>query len=131
MIVVNVTRSELNSVLRELNASYGGNILYNNVTPMNLAETKWRVTLRVQDSHGPGAKRGIPNVHSAKGRHTISACWHVHGDFFSSLNSGAKIYTSRYGQQVLISRDSHCDDIIVGSPLNPVALSSLCDCGNA
>lgn len=115
----NVSKQELDQALETINKKYDGNVIWNN--PYH--------TLRVQDSHGKGARKGY------NGKHFVSACWHVHGDFFEALlkiqpkaiikTVMSTVQINEYGQ---IS--GNWLDKNIGSIMNPLSYSEACECGN-
>lgn len=122
MVISNITRNELERALEEVNKRYDNNIIWNNFQSLNKKGTRFRVTLRVRDSKGKGARRGI------SGRRLVSACWHVHGHFFEELfklNPDVIIHTRG---RIIEFPSSIWIDIDVGSLISPVFMSELCDC---
>lgn len=131
MIVKNVGESDLWAALNAVNLIYGNNVIWNR-EPEYIGQTregsdKWRCTLRVIDSRGPGAKLSIPR--RRKQRHTIGACWHVHGDFFDSLPEHAEIVVDVSDGRRIIHPGDAWIDIQVGSIMYPYYMSELCECG--
>ncbi|MAH44877.1 hypothetical protein CMI37_03560 [Candidatus Pacearchaeota archaeon] len=115
MIIGNVTMSELESALYQTNTEFEGNVIWNRVESEG---RRFRVTLRVRDSKGSGARR------SASGRRLVSACWHVHGTFFDALPTEAVIRTA--GR---VKRPGDVwEDWNIGSMMYPTMHSQACDC---
>lgn len=106
---------DLEKALDIINKKYQGNITFNRLDNKGF-------TLKCKDSKKPGHRRGY------SGRRLISACWHVHGDFFDALfeikpeaiiiSLGEKI-TRFYG---------NWQDRNIGSMMYPLYLSEACDC---
>lgn len=120
MIIRNVTRWDLERALQATSEKFGGNIRWNNgPIALNRKGTAWRCTLRVHNSHGPGAKVG------REGRHTIAACWHAHGEFFDALPPGAIIEAA--GRK--FEAGDPWQDWDCGSLFYPQYMSELCYCG--
>jgi hypothetical protein len=117
MKVRNCTINHLENALEIINKKYQGNVTFNRL------EQK-RFTLRVKDSSGPGARRGFHN-----NRKLVSACWHVHGDFFDALfkvKPDAEVFSSSTGW---IDRfHGNWIDFGVGSMVYPKRMSEMCKC---
>ena len=132
MIISNVNRSELQQALDEVNKYYDKNVMWNNLVQMSGSGRRWRVTLKVKDSHGKGAKISKyyypepdfnhPKLHQ---RHIPSACWHVHGRFFDNLPDAARIWS----KGASFRPHHYWEDFNVGSVMYPVYASECCDCG--
>jgi hypothetical protein len=135
MKIKNVTRADLDTALAKINETYGDNIEFNNITPTNNKKTAWSVTLRAKSSRGAGARRALNNK-----RHTVSACWHVHGIFLDALPADARFYT----MEIVGSHPNGADktELVWRSPgdawVDPVVgslwtglnyFSELCNCG--
>ena len=109
-------------VLKEA-LSYVNSLFHNNI----VMETEDRgsyylVRLKVKDSKGAGARR------SPNGRRINSACWHAHGYFIKrvfELDPNAIVYTAG---EIFKSGNWQWKDWNVGSLINPVYISELCDC---
>jgi hypothetical protein len=115
----NVTETELDKALEETNKQFEDNITWNNFKKVG---RQYIATLRVKNSRGKGAKRGYT------GRHTIHACWHVHGVFFDEL---LKIQS----ETVIVSAGRTIDknggnwrDWNIGSLFTPLYYSEACAC---
>jgi len=124
MLIKNVTESELEKALELVNEKYGDNVIWNRFEKVG---KQFRVTLRVKNSHGPGARLG-QTFGDSKPRHLISACWHVHGDFFDALfsvNSDAVVKTSR---QTITKNNGNWEDWNIGSIMYPLYYSEACEC---
>ena len=100
MIVKGVDRDAIDRALARANSIFDGNVIYNREPePLNNRNDRWRVTLRVRDSKGPGHRLGFGRAWGKKPARLVSACWHVHGVFFDSiLRQGGTIQT---GQQTI------------------------------
>ena len=117
----NVSREELEQALDRTNLKFGGNVRWNRLDKAGktlLGGSKFKVTLKVNDSRKLGAKLGY------QGRRTVSACWHVHGTFFDSLPSGVEIVTmgkKKYAGDAW-------EDYDLGSQAYPMRFSEACEC---
>jgi hypothetical protein len=122
MQIKNVTETELDLALANTNAQFDGNVDFNRFEQKG---KRFFVTLRVKNSHGKGAKIGF------SGRHTVNACWHVHGVFFEKL---LEINRSAVIDTVLNRIDKNggnWTDKNVGSVMEPLAYSDACECSKA
>lgn len=117
MLISDVTRDQLDEALELANTVFENNLIWNRAPER--AGRKWRCTLRVKDSGGPGARRG----HT--GRRMISACWHAHGAFFASLPEGTNV---KAGPHIMHLPEGNWQDWNAGSRLRPVSIASLCEC---
>ncbi len=138
MLIKNTSITELTEALVKVNEKYDGNIKFNEIETQNQAGTRFRLTLRVISSKGPGHRLGYNhpwrgrNGKPYKQKRLIYACWHVHGDFFDCLfdiNSKVEIIVGRLGTIYKSKRDNW-EDFSVGSMMYPAMMSELCDCGN-
>ena len=92
MIIRNATKGQIVMALNRVGDMYKDNLAFNRLDQQG---NSYRVTLRVNDSKGVGAGRGSYQMHYISGksydwawehrRKLVSACWHVHGDFFEVL----------------------------------------------
>lgn len=116
----NATQEQLYSALQTVNENYNGNIQFRRLDQQSANRRMF--TLRVEDSSGAGARR------AASGRRTVSACWHVHGEFFEALlKQDENIFIRSNGRRI----DKHggnWEEINIGSEFMPVYMSTLCDC---
>ena len=125
MIIKNVSGEDLSKALAKVNEKYDNNVIWNNYQKEG---NRFRVTLRVIDSHGKGARLSQSTTSKGNRRHLISACWHIHGDFFDELlniNQNAIIQTS------ITTIDKHggnWTDRNIGSMINPLYYSEACEC---
>ena len=121
MLIKGAYGHEICKALEETNKIYQNNIEFGRFEYLGQTRDgrdKWRVRLRVKDSKGPGARRGMT------GRRTVAACWHVHGVFFDHLPEGVEIEAA--GRR--FHAGDRWQDIQVGSILYPCWMSELCDC---
>lgn len=114
-----LSASEIDRVMDNVNAVFGGNIVFNryDYCPIN----HFKITLKVKDSNGTGARRGF------NGRKMINACWHVYGLFFDEcfrINPAAKI--KQCGEWVTPS--NNWTDKNIGSIGSPLMHSDACEC---
>ena len=124
MLIKNVKGYELDEALDKINEKYKGNITWNRFEQVG---RQWRVTLRVKDSHRPGARLGYA-IPGRNPRHLISACWHVHGDFYDALfqiNPNAVVKTSR---KMITKDEGNWEDWNIGSIMYPLYYSEACEC---
>lgn len=123
MYAKNVNMGDLVLALKRINNTYEDNVIFNCYPEWY--NDKIKFTLKVKDSSKPGAR------HSYSGRKGISACWHVHGDFFDELfkiNPNA-IIESGWTKTKTITKDSgNWQEIQSGTMAHPVYLSALCYC---
>lgn len=125
MILSNCTKDDIDKALAKVNEEFDHNIRLNNYQQLSGTGLRHRVTLRVWDSHGSGAHLSKLMVsYGHKVRHTISACWHVHGRFFDTLPYDTRITTK--GKPFMAG--DIWDDFNIGSVIYPVYASESCDC---
>ncbi len=120
MKAYNVTESQLEQALTEVNKKYGNNVIWNRAPERQ--GRSYRFTLRVKDSHGKGARIGFT------GRAMVSACWHVHGDFFDALfeiEPDTRIISA--GNEITINY-GNWEDRNIGSIIHPMYYSEACNC---
>ena len=118
MIISNCKLKDIDKSLAEVNKRFGGNVRLRNYEVLNLMRTRHRLTLRVNNSRLPGAKLG------PSGRHTVSACWHVHGYFFDNLPPDTII--KALGRT--IRPGDPWEDMEIGSIMYPRYFSEACNC---
>lgn len=123
MKFTNVTQQDLEKALEVVNVKYKGNVEFNNFQPQG---KRFNCTLRVKNSRGPGARRS--QDWNGKRRRLISACWHVHGDFFDALWDIAPDMNVFTGGMMYRDRGDNWQDMQVGSIMYPAYMSELCDC---
>lgn len=122
MKAYNVTHEQITAALAAVNVRYAGNVRFNRFDP---ARTHVNFTLRVTDSHGPGAKSGF------SGRATVAACWHAHGHFFEELLKLApavRIVTRGGPGAVITAAGGNWQDCNIGSEARPLYYSEACHC---
>ena len=83
---------------------------------------KYRFTLTVKSSSGPGARRGVD------GRAIAAACWHVHGYFFDRvfLFDGEAMIEA--GKLKMKGPEDNWQDRNIGSQMKPLLFSDACEC---
>ena len=122
-MIINATREDIQKALNQANEDFNGNLMFNNF--QRLSDSRHRVTLRVKDSHGKGARLGFPSYDTGKQRHLINACWHAHGTFFDALPHDTAIRVADFG--TIYAGDSW-QDRDIGSMMQPLSLSEACEC---
>jgi len=125
MIIKNVSSNQLEMALVRTNKVFDNNVIWNNFEILNRKANRFRVTLRVRNSHCLGARLG-QHVSERTGnrRHLINACWHVHGVFFDFLPQGAEIRSGRF----IIHPGDRWNDFDIGSMISPLMMSDACEC---
>ena len=127
MVVKNVSLHDLQDAIVSVNKLYNGNIAFKATSDISTSRTKkFRFTLRVLSSFNPGACRN-----PITGRHSPSACWHVHGDFFAALlsvNPSAVIITSLHGKHIITKDGGNWQDYQQGPNAFPYNASDACEC---
>ena len=121
MIAKNCTIRDLEAALKLTNDKYDNNITWNN-GPYYTTNTAIRFTLKCKSSKGPGSKRGF------NWRHLISACWHVHGDFFDNLFKINKNTIIISLNKPITKEQGNWEDFNTGSICNPRYASEACEC---
>ena len=121
-MIIKATREELEQALAEINKRYEHNLTWNNFERLNGNGTRFRVTLRVKDSHEKGAKIGY------SGRHTIYACWHVHGHFFEALLEINEDIVIKTAGRTVDKNGGNWEDWNIGSLMYPRYFSEACEC---
>ena len=138
MIIENITFGKLDKAIDKLNEKYGGNIRWNRTPELYRGYNSIRCTIRVCDCRGKGAKHGLIK------QHTISACWHAHGDFFDcilNVEPKAIIIVAGIGinlasKQMKIFKDNsgniinNWQDSQAGSIAHPIMYSKMCNCAD-
>lgn len=117
MLIRNVSLLDLETALGDTNDAFENNVIWNR-SPEPVGKG-FRLTLRVKDSKGAGARR------SNAGRRLVSACWHVHGTFFDNLPEGAAIRTG----EITVHPHEDWQDRNIGSMFQPLMHSDACECG--
>ncbi len=118
-----VTKDQMETALAAVNEKYDGNIMWNRFEPKG---SGFAFTLRCKSSKDLGHR--ITGVHFGKRRRHVSACWHVHGDFFDALfNVAPKAYV-RAGRRRIDATQGNWEDRNIGSMMYPVMHSEACDC---
>jgi len=145
MLIKNATKTEIESALAEVNKQFEDNIIFNRFDSANRKQTRWNVTLKVQDSKKAGHRRGFPRFTGFntppdwnKRRRMPYACWHVHGTFFDKLfeiaplaavRSGSSLANPNRSENGWITIDGgNWQDRDIGSVMNPYWFSDACDC---
>ncbi len=120
MIAKFCTIQDLERALEEVNKLYDNNIEFNHIPEMKGRQVVF--TLRVKDSKGKG------HFYSNSGRRLISACYHVHGNFFEELFK-LKPEANILSMAIKITKDNVWDnDFKVGGLYDYQWASELCDC---
>lgn len=136
MLVKNATIYQMNLALTELNKKYDDNVIWNRAPEYNGGQLQF--TLRVKSSKGKGARISKHGEMFGKPpRRSVSACWHVHGDFFDILlyiEPEAIIKSSANTGAIVIYKDStgvvvgNWQDWNIGSSMYPIMYSESCLC---
>ena len=120
MIFRNVDSNQMNEALAAINDRlYKGNVKWNN---FNTKGRGFSATLRVENSSGPGARR------SHSGRKMISACWHVHGNFFDAIFAVAPDAVITSAGKKITADSGNWVNWNAGSMMHSVCASELCEC---
>lgn len=116
---------DLHNALEIINKKYEGNVEFNNFQPNG---KRVSFTLKVKDSKEPGHRLGM--FVTSKGNHLrmVSACWHVHGDFFDALFSVNPSATVTTAGKTITRHGGNWQDWNIGSIMNPLYYSEACDC---
>ncbi len=125
------SKANIEQALFDVNKKYENNVVFNRLDRANEKDTRYNVTLRVVSSKGKGARLSAPSFWSGKQRRLVSACWHVHYDFFDALPTGTKVISNwgHGGKHVSIAGEHGTyQDMDVGSMMLPALMSELCEC---
>ena len=128
MIISNVSGEDLSEALSIVSKQYDNNVIWNNYERLNTKGTRFRVTLRVVDTHGKGARLSQSLTSRGNRRHLMNACWHVHGHFFENLlkiNPNAVIKT---GIATITKEGGNWVDRNISSVMHPLMYSEACEC---
>lgn len=127
MIAKNCTKDELKLALNEVSRKYNHNIRFvYEPESMNEKRNRWRFRLRVEDSHKAGHSYGLDGK-----RHSVAACWHVHGDFFDCLMNIQTKAVIQSRNSVITNESGNWVDYNCGSIMYPAMASTKCDCGRS
>lgn len=110
----------LEKALKRVNEKYGDNIIWNRQP--DKTGNRYNFTLKCKDSKQPGHRIG----HSSQ--RMVSACWHVHGNFFDivwDIEPEAIIWA---GVLKMESQADNWQDRNIGSVIHPLYFSEACDC---
>ena len=121
----NATIEELEKALDIINKRYKGNVSFNRLEANG---KRVNFTLRVNDSHGPGHRRGFSVNKNGKARCLASACWHVHGHFFDALLKVRPTTWVQARDKRITSTGGNWQNWDAGSWANPKMMSEMCDC---
>ena len=127
-MVINAYREDIEKALDTANKLFDGNLMFNNF--QRLSDTRYRVTLRVKNSHGKGARLSVPRYtldpkdQQGKQRRLINACWHAHGEFFDALPEGTRIQA----RDIVTYPGAEWQDSNIGSMMFPYYFSDACEC---
>jgi hypothetical protein len=116
----------IRDALAKVNERYAGNIKFKRFDTLGAMKNglgRFRVTLTVVDSHGPGA-----SYDQYKGRHISAACWHVHGYFMNALPQGTVIITTAGREKSVKHPGDTWQDWQAGSMMYPIMMSERCRC---
>ena len=137
MLIKNVSDLDLYNALELTNQKYDDNVQFNNF--QRAGNSRYRVTLRVRDSKGPGHRLGFPNYETGKQRRLINACWHVHGTFFDKLFEIAPAAAIKTGSSIanpnridsskwITIEGGNWQDVNIGTDISPYYFSEACEC---
>lgn len=116
----NATLEQLDKALKNVNKKFNNNVIFNRYPERNSKLLNF--TLKVKNSSGEGARSGFT------GRKLISACWHVHGEFFDSLFAqDENIFIWARGKKITVF-EGNWEDNNIGSMVNPLCFSDACKC---
>lgn len=123
MKITNVTETDLENALSEVNKRFDDNITWNR---FEQSGNGFNITLKCKSSKKPGHRLGF------KGQRMISACWHVHGTFFDCLwaNPASANAIIRAGSLVMKSSGDNWQDRNIGSIVQPLYFSEACECNS-
>lgn len=130
MKVYNTNEKKLNIALSKVNDKYNGNVIWNRSPELiSKRNNGYRLTLRVKSSDEKGARI------STIGHRMVSACWHVHGDFFDILfNEGVEKILCGYDPETkqirtMNDKQDNWNDWVVGNEwIGQHMASELCRC---
>jgi hypothetical protein len=127
MLFKNISIDQLNQALELTNKKYAGNVEFKNIAQKS--KNVITATLKVKSSRGKGAKLGVSGLMGyGTVKHTVSACWHVHGNFFESVfmvSPSAEI--TSLGKKITV-HGGNWEDFNIGSIIHPVYASEACEC---
>ena len=130
MILSGITKHEISKALAMTNKLFDGNVIINNYSCMNAKGTRHRVTLRVRNSSGPGARLGFHRNNDGNRRKLINLCWHGYGTFIDNIfevRADAKVSNLITGKMDDV--DSwYWHDRQIGSMMDPMWFSDACEC---
>ena len=130
MIAYNCTVEQMERALSLVNKEFDNNIEWNRFDIVGLTI---HFTLKCKDSSKSGHRLGQSLTSKGNRRKMVSACWHVHGQFFDSLicevNQKATVKSLDKklffnGQDV----ENNWKDWNIGSKFSPLMASEACDC---
>lgn len=119
MLVKNVSVQEMKNALAILNGIYENNVEWNN---FQIEGENIRFTLKVSNSKKKGHRLG------RHGRKMISACWHVHGNFFDILLDINPKATIKSLNRTIDVNGGNWEDWNIGSVIYPMWYSNACEC---
>lgn len=122
MIVAGVSREQLEKAIRMASCHYKGNLKLKDIRPLNTCHDRWRFTITVKSSKGPGAS--WDPIHD---RRIAAACWHAHREVFQQVFRLAPkaCITTCHGK---LYHGTPFEDWNAGSILCPVMASERCHC---
>jgi hypothetical protein len=119
-------KETLDKALEIINKKYEGNVIYN-----RLPERKgnfYHFTLRVKSSHNLGHRIGFHPTSTGKNRRLVSACWHVHGDYFEAIFSIEPSAIIDVSTHRITKSFGNWQDRNIGSMMIPMYFSEACEC---
>ena len=126
MIIRKTNSEELNKALKQVNKKYDNNIVWNHFE--QTGETTFTVTLKCISSKKAGHRLGYNFKKNGERRNLISACWHVHGDFFDKLLNINESITIKARGKTINCNGGNWEDSNIGSMMNPLYYSEACNC---
>ncbi len=128
MIIRNASLPLIDAALVNANSNFDNNIIFKRIEKEGRG---FRLTLRVKNSRGKGAKLGFDGK-----RHTVAACFHAHKAFLKELYDlapGAKTISSQAIFEGKTQFDANAHFVgqkNIGSVMRPLEYGQACNCEN-
>lgn len=126
MIAKNTTIQDLYKTLENVNKKYDGNVIFNREPEPYGRQI--RFTLRVKNSREPGHRIGFCLTSLGNHRRLVSACWHVHGNFFEELFEICPEAIIKTNGKDISIYGGNWEDRNIGSMMEPMYFSEACEC---